>query len=477
MNDLPGEHASLTRQDARAILGVTGREGDTAPLLRTLREHGVGLSFLVALTVLAVVDNFQTQVFGVLAPEIAASLGMDAGSLSGIVAAQGVAAGLAPFAVAALLRRYPHRVRLAVGTGFAWSLTTLFTGSVAGPLSLAALMLVNGATTGTVAVLHPPLLVDAYPPPARMRIMSLYSASSPLAGVLAPLVVAALVSWLGMDWRAVFATLGGLSLAACLYALRLREPGLGRWDVAELQSRSGASRSGGPRSGAAVPASGAGTPGFGGFGAALARTLRIPTVRRMCIGFTAVGALAAPYGVVISTLLEQEYALTPGQRGLFTGAAAAVSIAALAAFGARAEAAYRAGPARFMALSGGALAAATMAFALSAVVPVLWVMLALLALGQAFLAVIGPCLFIGALSVVRPADRPHAMAALGLIIAGGGLVGAGLLALATAFLDLHGALLLLLIPAAFGSWFIATIRKTLMGDLDALIDHAIGETT
>ncbi|MFF4197872.1 MFS transporter [Nonomuraea sp. NPDC001831] len=466
MNDLPGEHASLTRQDARAILGVTGKEGDTAPLLRTLREHGVGLSFLVALTVLAVVDNFQTQVFGVLAPEIAASLGMDAGSLSGIVAAQGVATGLAPFAVAALLRRHPRRVRLAVGTGFAWSLTTLFTGSVAGPVSLAVLMLVNGATTGTVAVLHPPLLVDAYPPPARMRVMSLYSASSPLAGVLAPLVVAGLVSWLGMDWRAVFATFGGLSLAACLYALRLREPVLGRWDVAELQARSGS----------AVPAAGAGTAEFGGFRAAFARTLRIPTVRRMCVGFTAVGALAAPYGVVVSTLLEQEYALTPGQRGLFTGAAAAVSIAALAAFGTRAEGAYRAGPARFMALSGAALAAAATAFALSSVIPVLWVMLALLALGQAFLAVIGPCLFIGALSVVRPADRPHAMAALGLIIAAGGLVGAGLLALATAFLDLRGALLLLLVPAVLGSWFIATIRKTLMGDLDALIDHAIGET-
>lgn len=454
----------MSRQDARAVLGVTGREGDTAPLLRTLREHGTGLSFLVAMTVLAVVDSFQTQVFGVLAPEIAASLGMDAGSLSGIVAAQGVAAGLAPFAVAALLRRYPHRVRLAVGTGFAWSLTTLFTGSVAGPLSLAALMLVNGATTGTVAVLHPPLLVDAYPPPARMRVMSLYSASSPLAGVLGPLVVAALVSWLGMDWRAVFATLGGLSLAACLYALRLREPVLGRWDVAELQARSGAP----------APAADEGTTGFG---AALVRTLRIPTIRRMCVGFTAIGALAAPYGVVVSTLLEQEYALTPGQRGLFTGAAAAVSIAALAAFGARAEAAYRAGPARFMALSGGALAAAATAFALSAVAPALWLLLALLALGQAFLAVIGPCLFIGALSVVRPADRPHAMAALGLIVAVGGLAGAGLLALATAFLDLRGALLLLLVPAALGSWFIATIRKTLMGDLDALIDHAIGETT
>ncbi|MEV4067873.1 hypothetical protein, partial [Nonomuraea dietziae] len=138
--------------------------------------------------------------------------------------------------------------------------------------------------------------------------------------------------------------------------------------------------------------------------------------------------------------------------------------------------AYRAGPARFMALGGGALAASATAFALSAVAPALWLLLALLALGQAFLAVIGPCLFIGALSVVRPSDRPHAMAALGLIVAGGGLVGAGLLALATTFLDLRGALLLLLVPAAFGSWFIATIRKTLMGDLDALIDHAIGET-
>ncbi|MBE1557504.1 MFS transporter [Nonomuraea africana] len=463
MNDLSAEDDPLSRQDARAVLGVTGRRGDTAPLLRTLREHGVGLSFMVALTVLAVVDNFQSQVFGVLAPEVAASLGMDVGSLSGIVAVQGVAAGLAPIAVAALLRRYPHRVRLAVGTGFAWSLTTLFTGSVVGPVSLAALMLVNGATTGTVAVLHPPLLVDAYPPPARMRVMSLYSASSPLAGILAPLVIAGLVSWLGMDWRAVFATLGALSLVACLYALRLREPVLGRWDVAELQARSGAA------------VTGAGEE-RNGFAATVLRVGRIPTIRRTCVGFTAIGALAAPYAVVVSTLLEQEFALTPGQRGLFTSAAAAASIVALAVFGGRAEAAYRAGPARFMALAGGALATSAAAFGLSALAPGLWVLLALLALGQALLAVIGPCLFIGALSVVRPADRSHAMAAMGLVIACGGLIGAGLLALATTFLDLRGALLLLLVPAALGSWFIATIHKTLMGDLDALIDHAIGET-
>lgn len=444
------------------MLGVTGRTGDTAPLLRTLREHGVGLSFMAALTVLAVVDNFQTQVFGVLAPEVAASLGMDVGSLSGIVAVQGVAAGLAPFAVAALLRRHPHRVRLAVGTGFAWSLTTLFTGSVVGPVSLAALMLVNGATTGTVALLHPPLLMDAYPPPARMRVMSLYSASSPLAGILAPLVIAGLVSWLGMDWRAVFVSLGVLSLLACLYALRLREPVLGRWDVAELRARSGT----------AIPESGE----VSGFWVTVRRVLGIASIRRMCVGFTAIGALAVPYSVVVSTLLEQEYDLTPGQRGLFTSAAAAVSIVALVAFGGRAEAAYRAGPARFMALSGGALAAAAAAFSLSAVAPGLWALLGLLALGQALLAVIGPCLFIGALSVIRPADRAHAMAAMGLIIAAGGLIGAGLLALATTFLDLRGALLLLLVPAAFGAWFIATIHKTLMGDLDALIDHAIGET-
>ncbi|MGV9779603.1 hypothetical protein, partial [Streptosporangium sp. NPDC003464] len=74
----------------------------------------------------------------------------------------------------------------------------------------------------------------------------------------------------------------------------------------------------------------------------------------------------------------------------------------------------------------------------------------------------------------RRPHRPRRGGGVPLHLAG---AGAGLLALATAFLDLRGALLLLLVPAALGSWFIATIRKTLMGDLDALIDHAIGETT
>ncbi|WP_157253402.1 MFS transporter [Nonomuraea typhae] len=448
----------LSRDDARAVLGVTGRGDDSAPLLRTLREHGTGLTFLTALGGLAVVDNFQTQAFGVLAPEVAASLGLEPGSLATILAVQGVAAGAAPFAVAALLRRYPHRVRLAVATGFGWSLATLFTGLVDGPVALAALMLVNGASTGAVALLHPPLLMDAYPPPARMRVMSWYSSASPLAGALAPLVIAALVSWLGLDWRAVFACLGAVSLLACVYALRLREPVLGRWDVAELRSRAGL--------GQEQP------HGEQGFWRTVRRVLAVPSVRRLCLGLTALGTLAVPYGVAVSALLEGEYALPPGQRGLFTGAAAVTSILALALFGGRAEAAYRAGPARFMFLSGGALAASALAFGASALSPALWLMLCLLALGQALLAVVGPCLFIGALSVIRPADRAHAMAALGLVVALGGVLGAGLLGLAA---SPQAALPLLTIPALLGAWAVASIRKTLMGDLDALIDHAIGE--
>ncbi|PZG57022.1 hypothetical protein C1I98_00570 [Spongiactinospora gelatinilytica] len=415
MNEFSAEHDPLSRQEARAVLGVTGERGNAPPLLRTLREHGAGLSFMAALTLLAVVDTFQTQAFSVLAPEVADSLAMSPGHLSAIIAVQAAAVGVAPFAVAALPRRYPHRVRLAVGTAFAWSLTTLCTGAVSGPVSLAALMVVNGATTGAVALLHPPLLMDAYPPGARMRVMSLYSASTPLAGILSPLVIAAPVSWAGMDWRAVFATLGVLSLAACLYALRLREPELGRWDVGALRARAGAStlQSTDDQAGEPVgPES--------GFWSTVRRVLRIHSMRRMCVGFAAIGALAVPYGVAVSMFLEQEYGLTPAQRGVFSSAAAAASIVALAVFGRRAEAAYRAGPARFMALSGGALGAAAPAFGLSAVIRNLWVLLVLLAVGQALPAVIGPSLFIGVLSVVRPADRAHAMAAVGLVSASGG---------------------------------------------------------
>ncbi|SEK59509.1 MFS transporter [Nonomuraea pusilla] len=470
MNDPPetaqdpgARRRPLAREEARAVLGVTGGAGDKPPLLRTLREHGTGLSFMAGLTALAVVDTFQTQAFGVLAPEVADGLGVDLGTITAVVGAHGVAAGVTPFAVAALLRRHPHRVRLAVGTGFAWSVATLFTGMVTGPASLAALMVVNGATTGTVALLHPPLLMDAYPPSARMRIMSLYSASAPVANILAPLVIAGLVTWLGMDWRAVFVTLGVLSLLVCLPTLRLREPVLGRWDVAELSARAGVD-----------PPPAAGAPGFL---ATVRRVLLVPSIRRMAVGFTAIGALAVPYGVVISTLLERDWGLSAGQRGLFTSATAVVSIVALALFGGRAEAAYRAGPARFMALSGGALALAASAFALSALAPGLWLVLALLALGQALLAVVGPCLFIGGLSVVRPQDRAHAMAALGLILAAGGLLGAGLLGLTSSLFGLRGALLALLLPAVAGSLLIATLHKTLLRDLDALIDHAIGERT
>ncbi|GII91924.1 MFS transporter [Sinosporangium siamense] len=458
--DDPPPEARISRDEARAVLGVTGAD-DAPPLMRTLREHGTGLYFVSALGLLAVVDNFMTQAFGVVAPEVSRSLGVDAGTLSAIVAAQSIAAGVGPLILAAALRRYPRRVRIALATAFGWSITTLFTGLVQGPAALTALMLINGVTTGAVAVLHPPLLMDAYPPPARVRVMSLYAASSPLAGILAPLLIAALAAWSGLDWRGVFIVLGALSLAAGLYAVGLKEPELGRWDALELTRRAGTGR--------VVEAE--------GLFRTLRRVFRVPSIRRMAVGFTAIGVLAVPYGIYVSTFLDSKWHLTVAERGLFTGAAAALTIVALVLFGNRAERAFQAGPSRFMRLSGGALAVAAAAFGLSTVAPTLWLVLSLLALGQALMAVVGPCLFTGALSVIRPADRPHAMAAIGLILAFGGLLGAGLLVLAELAVGIEGALTLLIVPAAAGSLFIATIHRTLMHDLDALINETIGESS
>src|SRR5439155_25924760 len=80
-------------------------------------------------------------------------------------------------------------------------------------------------------------LMDSYPPRARVGALSAYSALGDvgLALVLAPLLVAGLSSIFSLTWRGIFVVLGVLSLLGTLVALRLRDPGFGRFDTARVR--------------------------------------------------------------------------------------------------------------------------------------------------------------------------------------------------------------------------------------------------
>ncbi|MGH9185497.1 MAG: hypothetical protein ACRD0U_06760, partial [Acidimicrobiales bacterium] len=160
------------RDDARELLGVSGdHAAAVAPLRQTLAEHGLTLYPLAALGSLAVVDTFYGYAFSVLAPEISRSLGIGLGAIAGAVAVKGLAGAIAPLALAALAER-PRRAFLALITGVVWSICTILTGYVTLIWGLLVLLFIDGLSTGSVASLHQPLLMDSHPPPARVRALT-----------------------------------------------------------------------------------------------------------------------------------------------------------------------------------------------------------------------------------------------------------------------------------------------------------------
>src|SRR5262245_11593794 len=201
------------REEARAELGITGH-GDVPPLRRVMREEGVSLYPIIALSVLALVNVFQGYAFTVLTPDISRSLGISIGTIAAVDALTTLAIALAPLPMARLSQGKPRRALLSVATGLVWSVLTLFTGFVTSLAGLILVLVFDGLSTGSVAALHVPLLMDSYPPKVRVRALSAYSALGDvgLAFVLSPLLVAGLTEVFSLTWRGVFVVLGVLSL-------------------------------------------------------------------------------------------------------------------------------------------------------------------------------------------------------------------------------------------------------------------------
>lgn len=233
--EIEKERAEI-RAQARAALGIEGTgKGDAPPLRKTLKRTGVGWYPLVALGVLAIIDQFQSNAFIVLGPDVARSLGMSKGALGAAVALKLGAISLAALPMAAYVQNHPRRAQVSIVTAFAWSAVTLSTGFIAGFAGLLAVLLLDGASTGSVTAVHQPLLMDSYPPQARVRSFSYYQGANYLGNVIAPLLIAALTGWLAYTWRGVFLVMGVVSLAGAFFALRLRDPGFGHWDTGRVR--------------------------------------------------------------------------------------------------------------------------------------------------------------------------------------------------------------------------------------------------
>lgn len=451
--------------EARVRLGVTGVE-ESPPLRRTLEEHRLGLYPVAALGVLAIADQFQGFAFSVLAPDIARALGLSLGAVAGMRVVQALTNTLSPMVFAALTQTQPRRALLCIVTAAAWSMVAFGNGLVINLWGLALVLALDGLLSGSVDAMHKPLLMDFYPPQARVRLMSVYTAFRVSGSILSPLLIAVGAGVFDLTWRGVFLIMGTVSMAGALFALWLRDPGFGRWDTNRLRD---AVHEAHGESGTSLSADEVRL----GFFEIIRRILLIPTVRRIAFGFLVFGILVIPYATILSFFLEERWGMDAGARGLFTAFTSTVGVAVLLIFGRRGEAMFRQDPGRMVGVAGTALAAAVVCIVLGALSPVFVGMVALFAAANALVALLAPLLGIAQLSVVEASWRPHAGALIGLFTAAGSLAGLFLLTGVESEYGFAGAFVSLLVPGVAGSLIIRSAKSLVSRDLDRMIDDVL----
>lgn len=467
--DTLADTRSQLRSRARSMLGVNGASAsDAPPLATTLRTSGATWYSLIALCLLVVVDQFQANALIILGPEVTKTLGISTGTLAGLTALKGLAAGVATLPIAALVQRRPRRATIAVATAVVWSLVTALTGLVPGLLFLALVLIVDGASTGSVQSVHVPLLMDSYPAEARVRALAAYRGADSAGNVLAPFGIFLLTAGLAFTWRGVFLVLGAVSLAAALYASRLKDPGFGVWDTARIRNLV-REREGGEVT-EADPATDL------GFFEIMRRVAAIPTERAILGAFAVFGMMLYPLQTFFAFFLDEKWNFDAGQRALFTAMTSASAVGVLAIFGRRAESLFRRDPGALVERTAMALASAMVFIAMGALMTNVVLMALCFVAAFAVVPALFPAFSIASMSIVPPTMRTHAQALVMIFTTGvGGLLGSLLLGSIDRRFGISGAIVVVCVPGLLGALLLRRAARTIVGDLDRLIDDIVDD--
>lgn len=455
------------RSEARTALGVVGEEGGQVPPLRqAMRESGVGWYPLIALGLLVIIDEFQGYGFLVLGPEVSRALGISAAGLAAILALKTLAISLATLPMAAYVQKVPRRAAVAISMAFLWSVATLGTAFVASVWGLLFILVADGASTGSVRAVHQPLLMDSYPPVARVRAFSAYRMADSVGNIAAPLLVGLLTTLFFFNWRGVFLTMGVLSLVAAVMATKLRDPGFGSFDVNRVRNvvrKASGEAEGLPEQDVQL-----------GFFEIARRLFLIPTIRRVLTGWAVLGMLLIPLYTYLFFFLEDEWGMGPGARGFFFAGVFTFAMGALYWFGPRGEAMFRVDPAKLQRIGSVFLGVGVVALALAIFAPVFWLMVLLFGVAFSFFALVQPTLYVTMLSIIVPKMRPHASALAGIFLAGvGGFGGLLLLGGIDRRFGTAGAIASLALPGIAAALVLWTAAKTVNKDLDRMIDEVV----
>ena len=426
---------------------------------------GVGWYLLAALSMYAALDEATAYVISVIGPDFSSSLGISPSAYTMLAAQRQTLVGVTALQFAQAFYTRQRRARLSNQFGLQYGPSLVVGSLITWAPGMTFAIGSSGVGSAVVYAAHRPMLMDAYPPSRRLRVLSLHRAAAVLGVIGGAVLVTAVSSMLGTSWRGMLMGIGLLFAALSLIGVRLRDPGYGKLDADRI---AGLMR----EDGGEAPAR-AGDPTELTFGEAVRRVWLIPSVRRLLAVWAVLGVAVNPVVTYQGFWLKDEFGLTTDQRAYFYAGTWVLALPALWLAARKGERIWRADPSRLVRLTSRLLTAMAAGLIL-AIVPVLGVSLAGFSVVFAAEAVAVVTLSAILMTLVRPRQRPivTALSALffGLV---GGEGGAILLSgVATRFSD-AAAIAVLALPALGAARLLSRSAPHLDKDLDAIVHEVL----
>lgn len=323
------------------------RKAGTAATATGPRLGGTGVVPLAVLTGLAAAQHFDLAAFGVLAPEIRDTFGLDTAGINAVSALTTAVPILFAVFMGNLGDRF-DRVRISRWAGLLWGVTAVLTGLAPALAVLIIARLLGGIGLLSAQTIYPSLLSDVYPGNATARVFTTYFLGSAGLG----LVGGPLAGWLGdrTGWRPTFVILAIPTFVFVALLHLIKDP---RRHAGDGTASSGHGHQ-------------TVREGF--------RAVRsVPTLRRIWYFAFVIGGGVVPFTTLVSVFFDDVYHLGASARGAIGVASGATAMLGMVAGGWLAQ---RALDRRRRATLSTIMAAAALVVGLSAaamaLLPVLW---------------------------------------------------------------------------------------------------------
>ena len=297
------------RPEGRRLMGTGDGVGTSPTLAAVIAESGAGWYALIALSVFAALDEATGYVISALGPDISNSLGVSGSVFSMLATQRQIVVGITALQFASIFYKRRQRALIAKQFGFQYGATLIAGSLVTWAPAMSAVVGSTGAGAAVIDAAHRPLIMDMYPPGARLRALSFHRGAGVAGAIVATALVAVLSGPAGLSWRGTFLVLGSIFLPLSLIGLRLRDPGYGKFDTDRVAALVHVD----PQGELVRP----NDPSELNFWEAVRRVWLIPTVRRLLVAWAVLGVAVTPLITYQGFFLEEQFNFTSGQRATF----------------------------------------------------------------------------------------------------------------------------------------------------------------